>query len=693
MFLMSCAYVTAGVGPSSTLRAHLIEWYAHHAPLPGVVERYVHAQKPDGSWPDVDYAKTDFGEWQAYEHLRRALNMAGAYRATGHPMAEDPSLSRAVVAAIEHWTNKDYVHSNWWYRQIGVPIVLAPILVLMGDAVPTELREKAERQILSRSKMGMTGQNRVWLAQIEFMKGVLLEDPEMMTQARNQISEELHVTTNEGIQPDYSFHQHGPQLQWGNYGAAFGADMIKWLSIFRGTNYALTSDQVDLLGRYLLEGIAWILWNGRMDISGCGRQIFRNCQAVKGRSAIRQLESMAKNDPTRADAYRQVVACNKPGAANTILGHKHYWRSDMTVHRRPNWYASVKMCSTRVIGTETCNSENMLGLHLADGVTYFQRTGREYEDLFPVWDWRRLPGTTCRQDLGTLVPSSSRCRGRSDFAGGVSDGQRGVAAMEYLRDGLKARKTWFFFDDVVVCLGAGITSNGPEKVLSSVNQCAANGPVTFSVDHQTSQLSKGQILTAPVEWVHHDGVGYDFLMRTNVTTSMIAQSGMWQSVHHWESSKPVSRDVFNLWIDHGAKPSGAQYAYAVHPGVSVDAMQTLHEKPPVAILRQANDLMAILSLNGGLMQAAFFEPGQVTWNNGQTLDVDKPCLVFLDTIATPVRLYLSDPTQNQALVRVRLAGRFAADSARYDADTGQTELLIQLPEGGLAGQTVMVELQ
>ena len=199
-----------------------------------------------------------------------------------------------------------------------------------------------------------------------------------------------------------------------------------------------------------------------MDISGCGRQIFRNCQSSKGRAVLRQLESMKSLDPGETDAYARLIASDKQDGVNTLLGNKHFWRSDMTVHRRPTWYASVKMSSTRVIGAETCNGENLLGLHLGDGVTYFYRTGDEYNDLFPVWDWRRLPGTTCRQDQGSLVPNAKACRGRSNLVGGLSDGERGIAAMEYIRDGLRARKAWFFLDRAVVCLGAGIDCNEPE---------------------------------------------------------------------------------------------------------------------------------------------------------------------------------------------------------------------------------------
>ena len=62
-------------------------------------------------------------------------------------------MCMAIVAALEHWVEKDYVNSNWWYPQIGVPNALAPTLVLMGEAVPGDLRKKAVEQVLDRKSV------------------------------------------------------------------------------------------------------------------------------------------------------------------------------------------------------------------------------------------------------------------------------------------------------------------------------------------------------------------------------------------------------------------------------------------------------------------------------------------------------------------------------------------------------------
>lgn len=676
----------------SKLRAQLVASYTRQAPPAGTVEGYVRSLRPDGSWPDIDYSNKEPGSWQTQRHLSRLLSMAEAYRRPDHTLAGSAALRAAILKSLAHWTQNDYLNPNWWYPQIGVPQVMAPILILMGETVPPELKEQTIQRVLGRSKMGMTGQNKVWLAGIALMKGLLTDDPNLVAKARDHIFSELHVTTQEGIQPDYSFHQHGPQQQWGNYGGAFGGDMIRWAGIFHGTSYALDPSQLEILRHYLQEGPAWALWNGRMDISGCGRQIFRDCQPGKGRAVLRQLESMKSLDPRETNSYSHLIASDGPGGTNTLLGNRHFWRSDMTVHRRPTWYASVKMSSTRVIGAETCNGENLLGRHLGDGVTYFYRTGEEYNDLFPVWDWRRLPGTTCRQDQGPLVPNPRACRGQSGLVGGLSEGERGIAAMEYIREGLRARKAWFFLDRAVVCLGAGIDCNAPEAVLTAINQCVLNGRVTVCADQPPRELEKGQHPLTGLQWVHHDGIGYVLLQPTTATVCAQAQRGDWHRVHSRESTRAVERDVFSLWIDHGGKPHDARYAYVVLPDVDVSAMPSLCEAPPVTILQQTASTLAISSRDGKLIQAVFFEPGRLAWGGGSSVEVEAPCLVTLDSTAETTRLYVADPTHTRKAMRVQLSGRYAGHEARYDENKSQTELTISLPQEGSAGRTVSLEL-
>jgi len=277
--------------------------------------------------------------------------------------------------------------------------------------------------------------------------------------------------------------------------------------------------------------------------------------------------------------------------------------------------------------------------------------------------------------------------------GGLSDGECGIAAMEYLRDGLRARKAWFLLDRAVVCLGAGIDCSDPETVLTSVNQCVLNGRVTINANQQSREIENGRYALDRLKWVHHDGIGYVFPNPTTLTVAAQVQEGDWHRVHSRESSRSVERDVFSLWIDHGAKPRGAQYAYVVIPDADIAAMPSLCDSLPVTILRHTASMLAVASREGKLIQAVFFEPGRVAWGANSSIEVEAPCLVALDSTTAVTRLHVADPTHTRKAVKLWLSGKYTGSGTQYNEGRQQTELTVDLPQEGFAGRTVSLELR
>ena len=46
---------------------------------------------------------------------------------------------------------------------------------------------------------------------------------------------------------------------------------------------------------------------------------------------------------------------------------------------------------------------------MADGATYIYKDDKEYLDIFPLWDWRKLPGVTAFEDNAPMhIPNKSR---------------------------------------------------------------------------------------------------------------------------------------------------------------------------------------------------------------------------------------------------------------------------------------------
>ena len=78
----------------------------------------------------------------------------------------------------------------------------------------------------------------------------------------------------------------------------------------------------------------------------------------------------------------------------------------------------------------------------------------------PIWNWNMIPGTTF--PYYTTYPARTTWGtnyGTTQFVGGVSDGIHGASVLDFSHKATRAKKSWFFFDREIVCLGAGISDN------------------------------------------------------------------------------------------------------------------------------------------------------------------------------------------------------------------------------------------
>src|SRR5258708_32290014 len=96
----------------------------------------------------------------------------------------------------------------------------------------------------------------------------------------------------------------------------------------------------------------------------------------------------------------------------------------------------------------------------------------------------------------------------SDFAGGVSDGVYGAAGLDYNRDGVTGRKSWFFLDHEIVCLGAGLTSRDPSGLTTGTEQCLLKGDVIAGSAGKPGAVQRASRQEAAgINWVWHNGPG------------------------------------------------------------------------------------------------------------------------------------------------------------------------------------------
>ncbi|HEV7238098.1 MAG TPA: polysaccharide lyase family 8 super-sandwich domain-containing protein [Thermoanaerobaculia bacterium] len=627
--------------------------------LEWVARSHSDALNSDGSWPDISYNETPDGNWGPWAHTQRLWLLAKAYQTPGQSFYRSPALLADINAALAH-TKTFYAATiiptgNWWFWTIGIPIDLGPTLVLMrGEVDPATFDDlvlaihlRIGSSPTARGLVGPvpTGQNLVWSAYTHLCLGLLKNDEPMLAAVRDAMASVARPTSAEGIKRDRSFHQHGAQLYTGGYGGQFAADVARYALITRGTTYGLPSDALASFADYVADGIAWSLHGDYFDVSVISREVARpSTSGFNGMAALVQAAQIASPRAAEIRAAAAKILQTWRGTMNTELagaaalveagkysaawpsGHRHYFASDYTIHRRPGWFASVKMFSTRTKSGEKTNDENLFGSRQSDGRFYLVLRGDEYfgRDVWPALDWTRLPGITVEQKADAA--SDVYGYGTRSFAGGTGDGRNGVTAMELapLASALTAKKAWFFFDDAIVFLTNSIRSASTNRVETVVNQ-----------------VSTTSTLTRHNDWAHLDNVGYWFPTPASLQTSRDTRSGTWASLGGSSDTTVHTKPFVTMVLDHGIAPVNATAEYVIVPNVTSNAMASWAAARPLSILANTDAVSAVRDTRNGNLGITFWRAASI-----EGIQSSAPAVVYLTRDGNTMHVWAADPNAN-----------------------------------------------
>ena len=666
----------------------------------------------NGSWSDLNYSETPSGSWSPWEHTKRLIVMAKAYRTPGQGLYHEPTLRGQIEAALSYtgvyYGTTSLPAGNWWFWTIGVPLDLGPTLVLMrGDIDPNvynacvqEISLRIGSSPTARGIVGPvpTGENLAWSCFTHLTLALLKDDASILASVRDAMAGvTIASATAEGIKPDQSFQQHGAQLYTGGYGGSYANDVAQYTLLTRGTGYALPPASLASFNDYLADGVIWSLYGNYFDVSVISREVARpSTSGFNGLAALLQGSTVVspRQREIQSAAAKMLqtwgglpielagLATNieKSGiAAAWPSGHRHYWMSDYAVHRRDGWFASVKMFSTRTKSGENTNNENLLGSRQSDGRLYLVRDGDTYfaHDVWPALDWTRLPGITVEQNGNAA--NDTYGYGSNRFAGGVSDDSNGIAAMQLapLGSHMTANKSWFFFDDAIVCLAGAVTSTGSNHVETIVNQW----PLTDS----SSQLLIDGTPSA-TRWALLDGIGYFFPTPAPLLTKRETRIGTWAALGGSADTTPRSADVVTLWIDHGPLPMDASTAYVIAPNATADTLRAWSANPPVSVVANSYDVAAVRDVRTNALGIVFF----TTYGNVNGYTVDAPAIVYAVPNGAALTLHVADPMANSSgVLHVTVPGMWSATGAKVVSATSRVTTL-EIPRN--SGQTTHVTL-
>lgn len=576
---------------------------------------------------------------------------------------------------------------------------------------------------------------------------------------------------NSGFYPDGSYLDHIKVPYLGAYGIEFMKGGAKIPSLLAGTPWKYPEQVQDNLESYIVEGFGNGMYKGMMLDCLKGRSVSRPASSnqAAGREAMMIILQIV--DSFSQEAKETTLSALKAwleedeGFIDSLVGaenmaikkkakeiledtsiqsnvapiHKSYPLMDRAVHRTEDYLFALSMYSERIQNTEIMNDENRFGWHQNNGMTYIYDEDKQYtENYWNTVNPLRLPGTTVVPvNIGTGKPDGSGFAQGGDFCskeswvGGTSIGNYGVSGMSFSGEtqgiagdapvsyapDLKGKKSWFMFDDEIVCLGAGITNKNMELPVETTienkklrkdgsNQLLVNGEKTElpvkeanvkELVERTADVSGTSF--EQVNWAHLEGnqsvgTGYYFPEEnTEIQVRRGQTTGSWKDVGTFEGES--TENYLEMWVDHGQNPENASYSYVLLPETSAEETENYAQAPKVTILENSSEVQAVRHETLKITGINFWQ------EQGGSIDgitSDKAASVMLqETEQGTVKVSVSDPTmKNKGNIQLTLEEEIA-DCVQLDenvtCEKTENGAVLTFAMAGTNGAASMAELQ
>ncbi|WP_261808979.1 polysaccharide lyase 8 family protein [Nonomuraea sp. C10] len=616
----------------------------------GPARRRLAEMAPTGRhlWPDLPYPSLSATPG-------RLLAMARAYAVSG-----DARLRAGVETGIGHFCEHVYAAGadpvgNWWDWEIGAPkrLLDAAVLVGLSGRQGGALLEAVDHFVppdrLRDYDGTSTGANRVDLCLVTLLRAVLGADAERADLAVRALAPVFrYVTEGDGFYRDGSFLQHDTVPYQGGYGLVLLEGLATLFAVLRGSPWEVTDPNRRIVYDSVERSFVPFTHAGHVMDLVSGRGIARDPSGGELRfrrlaGAVRRLALTAT--PAERRRWRTLV----DGAGEQPTGHRLFPMSARAVHRAPGWCAALSMSSDRIAHYEHGNGENLRGWHTGSGMLYWwgEGHGAHYADGFwATVDPYRLPGTTV--STRRLPDGAGEAWGGAcppfRWAGGATDGHYATAGQHLrgLESTVEAFKSWFFLDDAVVCLGAGITGRD-------------GAPVETVVDNRRTAA----LLTVD------DANGWAHLARHG--GYVVRDGGVLRRLREHRPGGGMTRPYVTLWLGHGLDPSDARYDYLLLPNATVAATRARAADPGWArVLANTTSQQGVHVPSAGVTAVNFWQPG-----TAGPLSASGPCAVLVtergDGSAT---VTVSDPRRDLTELTVTWNRPVAAVTGRPAALTG-----------------------
>ena len=630
-------------------------------------------------------------------------------------------------------------YGNWYHWWISMPQNLAGAAILMYDELDTPENEALLQGIAATlknfnedpayvykvrgagsGKMDMTGANLAETCLVAVLRSALARDQEGAALAVSYFGRMVaKVSSGDGIYEDGSFIQHNNLAYTGGYGATLlnGAEKIVYLTT--GSSLEIETEQLDVIYNWIWDGIRPLYADGAVFDMVSGRSVARpgRSDLTTGRGILAGVVLMAKSAPEEFRGKLQAFARKHLMAGVSAMGEEAYYGGmnaaammealkitgdssivpeddtpyayifgsmDKAVAHSETFSAGFSFSSGRTGRFEYGNGENAKGWHQSDGMVYiYNGDPAAYSDNY--WntiDSHRLPGITTDHSTWKLS-AWGNYPGNGNYNGGAVLGQYAAIAMNFknytqaANDKLTAKKTWFVFDDEIVCLGAGISGMNASmdtetivdnKKVDGGNALLING-TAYTTENDTNSLEQ------KVSWAwlegntDKDAMGYYFPSQSNVYVKREARTGSWRDVNNGNTAvdaAPVTRNYVSLALKHGEYINGKtasfqyeNYDYVLLPGRTAEEAERYSQNPDIEILANNAYVQAAWDKKADVYGYVFWQPSASSNKLLRVGDVESDyasVVLQRDKQNKTITVGIADPLQNRDKVTVRLYG-------------------------------------
>jgi chondroitin-sulfate-ABC endolyase/exolyase len=526
-------------------------------------------------------------------------------------------------------------------------------------------------------------------------------------------------TLSTGIKTDFSGFHHN--TFYPGYSYLANNKLAEVVNLLSDSNFRVNEASTSVLKKSLLLSRV-ISSSGDIPNSLSGRNPFLNPSFKYG---LRFLGLSKPEDQQVLQAYNYVYGSdNLTNSYGIELPPNGFWQvnfGNLGIYRQKDWVANVKGFNKYLWGAEIYSSENRYGRYQSYGAIDIKNRGGYAANNFSEngWDWNKIPGTTtkllswtnlvaqnARQDETTDSNFASSLRfstKNNSYIDNNIEGEYGVFGMNFTQkqqssshdNSFKFKKSVFFFDGLLICLGSDIYSdNGAiatnlfQHTINTNNPIELNNVVVNEFPYsKTTSISKDNWL------IDANNIGYFIKKENQIIINRINQTAPNET-----DTGFFSGNFSSAYINHGNAPTKDAYEYVIIPSTTNTEMTSFttkmqdEETAPYQVI-QKDETAHIVKYNN-IYGYVFFENG--SYNNNSPIESnDSPCLVMLKESTSKLDISVVDPDFNfdeitnesrSKNIELILRGEwnfssFSGGQVTISKNNGQTTLFVEAKDG------------